>query len=170
MIFDLKNAVRDPIQKVSVVRNDHDRPLVAGQILLQPLKRTDVQMVGRLVEKQKIRFFEQQSRQRETRTLTAGQRADLLIVKLRGESHGMQNTGDLRFIGVAALLLVGQMQAVELFHLRRAAAAGFDFGAHLLNLRFEIVNFAEDLVDFTDNGSFAVKIVSLLQIPYARVL
>ena len=121
-------------------------------------------MVGRLVEKQKIRFFEQQSRQRETRTLTAGQRSDLLIVKLRSESHGMQNTGDLRFIGVAALLLVGQMQAIELFHLR------CDFGAHLLNLRFEIVNFAEDLVDFTDNGSFAVKIVSLLQIPYARVL
>ena len=50
MMLDFKNAVRDPIQKIPVVGNDHDRALIARQILLEPFECTDIQMVGRLVE------------------------------------------------------------------------------------------------------------------------
>ena len=50
MMLDFKNAVRDPIQKIPIVGNDHDGALIARQILLEPFECTDIQMVGRLVE------------------------------------------------------------------------------------------------------------------------
>ena len=45
----LPDMIGNLIQKVAVMRNDQHGPTIAGQIVLQPHDRVDVQMVGWLV-------------------------------------------------------------------------------------------------------------------------
>ena len=63
----------DVVQEVPVVGDRQDRPGVGGQVLLEPLHALGVQVVGRLVEQQQVRFGQQQLAQRHPAALTAGQ-------------------------------------------------------------------------------------------------
>ena len=82
----------------------------------------------------------------------------------------MQDAGDLGFIGIAAHLFILHVQPIQLFDPRRVAFSGFDLGGHLFDLRFQTVDVGKDLIDLSDHGAFAVKVVALLQIAHARIL
>ena len=69
----LRHAVADRIQEIAVVRNDQHGALVFLQRVLQPFDRREIQMVRRLVQHQKLRLRQKQSRQAEPRLFAAGQ-------------------------------------------------------------------------------------------------
>ena len=73
MVLHLKSAGSDPIQKIAVVADDQKRPVKAFQVILQPLYRGNIQVVGRLIEKQQIRPAQEHFRQLKLGLLPAAQ-------------------------------------------------------------------------------------------------
>ena len=65
--------VGDPLQEVAVVGDDDQRARPAVQVVLDHVQRVDVEIVGRLVEQQHVRFVEEQTQELEPAALTARQ-------------------------------------------------------------------------------------------------
>ena len=61
-VDDLNDPLRDLVEKPAVVRYGEHRPLEVEQIVLQPLGGAQVQMVGRLVQQQYVRVFQNEAR------------------------------------------------------------------------------------------------------------
>ena len=55
-VLDLVDHIRNVIKKHPVMGNHDHCPVIVFQILLQPLHRGHVQMVGRLVQKHDVRL------------------------------------------------------------------------------------------------------------------
>ena len=74
--LELDDVAADRAQKVAIVRDQHERLGPLAQALLEVLGGVDVEVVGRLVEEQQIRLFEQHLGQLEAAALAARQRVD----------------------------------------------------------------------------------------------
>ena len=61
------------VDEGAVMRNQHHAALEGDQEPLEPLHRVQVEMVGRLVKQEQIRFAEQHAGQRHPHLFTAGQ-------------------------------------------------------------------------------------------------
>ncbi len=57
----LQNPAGHVVQKVAVVGHGDDRALVVAQVAFQPGHRLGVEVVGRLVQQQDVRLFQQQA-------------------------------------------------------------------------------------------------------------
>ena len=75
----LQNPSGHMIQEVTVVRNTDHRTRILLQMLLQPVDRLCIQVVGRLIQQQYIRLLKQQTAQSHAAALTTGQRIHHLI-------------------------------------------------------------------------------------------
>ena len=71
--------VGDTVKKIAVMRYNQDTSLVVGKIRFQPLDRSEIKVVGRLVEDQKIRLKEKELSECHTRFLPAGQGVDRFV-------------------------------------------------------------------------------------------
>ena len=60
------------IKKHTVMGNNNDRLRIISQIRLQPLDRCDIQVVGRLIQKQNVRLAQKQFDKCDLRLLSAG--------------------------------------------------------------------------------------------------
>ena len=69
----LGNGGHHPIQEIAVVRDDDHRAVIAFQMVLQPVDTFDVEMIGRLIEKQVVRLPEQQLGQHGPHAPSAGE-------------------------------------------------------------------------------------------------
>ena len=72
-IVEVDDAVAHAVQKVAVVRDDDRRVAVACDVVLQPQRAFEVEVVGRLVEQQKVRLGEQDGRERDAHAPAAGE-------------------------------------------------------------------------------------------------
>ena len=54
--IDLKDAIRDAIEKVPVMRHEQQHAGVTREIRFEPLDRVGVKVIGRFVEDQNVRF------------------------------------------------------------------------------------------------------------------
>ena len=68
------DARDDGVEEEAIVRDEDDRVRVRVQVLLEPVARFEVQMVGRLVEQQQVRLAEQQLGERDPHLPAAGER------------------------------------------------------------------------------------------------
>ena len=68
---ELEYPARDIIEKITVVRDGDDRPLVFLQMLFEPRDGFGIEMIGRLVKQQNIGFLQQQAAQRDAPFFTA---------------------------------------------------------------------------------------------------
>ena len=83
--FERQDVRRDAIEKPAIVR-DHDR--AAREILqrfFQRAQRVDIEIVGRLVEKEHVRAFLQHLREMNAVAFAARQNADLFLLILSRE-------------------------------------------------------------------------------------
>src|SRR5574341_1562208 len=64
------------VQKGAVVRDNQGSALNSIQPVLKPFKHLDVEMIGRFVKQEKMRFLEQDARQHKTGLLSAAQEFD----------------------------------------------------------------------------------------------
>ena len=71
VVFHLKNPADRPVKKIPVVGYDHNGSFICGKVLLKPLQGSYVQMVCRLVQKEQVGLFQQQSRQCKSGTLAS---------------------------------------------------------------------------------------------------
>ena len=64
------------------MRYDDDRAPVLSQRVLQPLRRFQIEMVGRLVQHEQLGLHEQYPRQAQPRLFTAGEQTRGLLAPL----------------------------------------------------------------------------------------
>ncbi len=143
-IPDLDDLVDGHVQEIAVVRNQHESERVVAKIFFQPVARFEVEVIGRLVEQQQIRLFEQQLGQRDAHLPAAGKfLGSAMPLRVRKAEAG-QNRANLRFDGVTvarAEFAVELMKAIG--HLRV-------FGAGRIQLRHllgEVLHFAFHVVE-----------------------
>ena len=75
-VIEFQDPARDIVEKVAIMGHGNDRALVTREVLLEPVDRVGVKVVGRLVEKQDGRLLQQQPRERDAAALAAGKRVD----------------------------------------------------------------------------------------------
>ena len=108
------------VQEVPVVGHRDDGAFVLPEVLLQPLDRFGVEMVGRLIQQQNIRFLDQQAAQRDAALFPA--REDLHPRVGRGTAQGVHRD----------LELVLQLPAVDRLDLFLKAALLLEQPFHLV--------------------------------------
>ena len=91
VMLDLQGLVRDAVEEVTVVRNDHDAFFVGNEIVLEPAEGLDIEVVGRLVEEQNVRLARKLSRKGKARALTARKGIERLMHRFAREAHLHQN-------------------------------------------------------------------------------
>lgn len=113
---------------------------VLGQVLLQPVHRLGVQVVGGLVEQQQVGRLEQQLAERDAAALTTGEAGDRPVAGRAAQRvHGLLQLGlEVPGVGVVQLLL-------ELAHLVQQRVRVV--GRHQLGDLVEPVELALDLLD-----------------------
>ena len=71
---EIGDARDDRVEEVAVVRDEDDRVRIGAEILLEPVARLEIEVVGRLVEQQQVRTAEQQLGERDAHLPAAGER------------------------------------------------------------------------------------------------
>ena len=75
-LVDLDHAVRDALEHVAVVRDEHQRAREAGERLLEPLDRLGVEVVRGLVEDEQVRLLDERAGEGDALALPARERLD----------------------------------------------------------------------------------------------
>ncbi len=90
----LGNPLGHVVQEVAVVGHGDDRALVGSQVLLQPQDRLGVQVVGGLVQEEKVRGLQEQATQGHPAALTTGEVLDLGVWGRAAQRvHGLLQLG-----------------------------------------------------------------------------
>ena len=79
-VIEVQRRRRRGVQQLAVVADQHEAVPVAAQKALEPQRRFEIEMIGRLVEQQQVGLGKQHRRQRHPHAPAAGQfveRADL---------------------------------------------------------------------------------------------
>ena len=87
------------------MRDQDDPALVGDQIILEPVARLDVEMVGRLVEHHELGRVEQEFRQRDAHPDAAGKFGDVAAEVFVGEAQPEQHRGGAAFSAVEVVTL-----------------------------------------------------------------
>ena len=114
VILDLIGHIRHLVQKHPVMRHDHDRFVVAFQIIFQPLDCRQIQMVRRLVEQHDIRARQKQLYKRHFRLLPSGKTADRTPQILQCKSKPLEHRLHIPAPGISPHRLHLLLQSVIL--------------------------------------------------------
>ncbi len=94
--LEMQDPVDRGVEQVAIVADDDDGVRIARDVLFEPQRRFEIEIVGRLVEQQEIGLGEQHRRQRHPHAPAAGElRAGTLLVGV-GESEAGQDAGGPR--------------------------------------------------------------------------
>ena len=164
---EFENPFGGVVQKIAIVRHRDHGTREALQEMLQPFHALGVEVVGRFVEQQHVRFGQQQSTQRDAALFAAGQRADLRVPGgqpqcVGGDFHlhvGIRAVGrDDRFV----FRLIGR----ELIEIRIGLRVR---RVDLVELRLRLEDQAHALLDDLANGLGGVELRLLRQIADAHI-
>ena len=138
-IPDLDDLVHRHIQKIAVVRDQHEGERIIGQVLLQPVARFQIQVIGRLVEQQQVRLFEQQLGQRDAHLPAArkffGAPVPFRVRKPKPREH----RSNLRLDGISIARAKFAIQLMKTIgHLRVFRARGIEL-RHLVRQVFHLL-------------------------------
>lgn len=84
---------RNLVQQLAVVADQQDRVRIVPQVVLQPDRRFEVEVVGRLVEQQQFRLGEQYPGERHAHAPAAGEVAARPRLRLGVETQARQDLG-----------------------------------------------------------------------------
>ena len=118
LVVDVGDVRAHRVQEVAIVRDHDQRAFVADEEIAQPVDRVEVEVVGRLVEQQRLRIAEQRLRQQHAHLLAALQLAHQAMMELVGNIEALQQ--DRR----VALGLVAVFFADDALELAEAHAVG----------------------------------------------
>ena len=93
---DLDDLRGEPLDEVAIVRDEDQRAAVVVERVEQHVLRVDVEVVGRLVEQQRVRRAQQHARHGQARALAARQHARLLVDVVAREQEAAEDVADGR--------------------------------------------------------------------------
>ena len=116
-VVDVEDVGGDVVEEALVVRDDERHAAVAGEELLQPADREDVEVVGRLVEQQRVGAAEEHLREQDAQLEAARQRRERPPVRRDGDAEALEDRGGARLERVAVevlerLLEIGEARGV----------------------------------------------------------
>ena len=118
LVVDVGDVGADGVEEVAVVRDGDERAVVADEEVLQPEDGVEVEVVGGLVEKQRLRLAEEGLGEQDADLLAALQLGHLALVQRVGDVEALQED-----CGVG-LGLVAVLFADDAFELAETAAVG----------------------------------------------
>ena len=71
LILHMINQIDHGVQEWNIVGNKNESILIVIQVTFQPFNMDDIQIVGRLIQKQDVRFFKEKLGQQDFGTLAA---------------------------------------------------------------------------------------------------
>src|SRR5581483_7045692 len=104
----LKDAGAERVEKSAVMGNDEQAARITGEIILKPEQGLEIEMVGRLVEKEQRRFCHQQSREVGAHDPAAGKRFCRALMVGFAEAQAGKNLFRPRLEGVIDVVIVGR--------------------------------------------------------------
>jgi hypothetical protein len=131
----VENVIDDIAEKGTVVADQENRLVRIPEVLLQPARRFQIEVIGRLVQQQNIGSTHQLARQPEPAALSSAQLCEWLGSSFLGiEAKALQHCINSRGEGVSAFAVETlEVAIVSRQHLRRGRFA--DFGQHICLLR-----------------------------------
>ncbi len=109
-VLQLDDLVADRADEGAIVRDQHERPLVLGEVGLEPLDGGEIEVVGRLVHQEEIGLSHQHLGQLQPAALAARQRVDRAGEIALGEADVGREPLDPTFELVAAAALVALLE------------------------------------------------------------
>ena len=116
LVVDVGDVGADGVEEVAVVGDGDQRAVVADEEVLQPEDGVEVEVVGGLVQQQRLRLAEQRLGQQHAHLLPALQLAHLALVQRVGDVEALQQD---RRVGLG---LVAVLFADDAFQLAQTAA------------------------------------------------
>ncbi len=113
LVVDVGDVGADGVEEVPVVRDDDQCPVIAHQKLAHPVNGFEVEMVGRLVEQERLGMSEERLRQQHAHLLAALQLAHRPLVKLVGDVEPLQQNRRIALRGVAVLVADDALELAE---------------------------------------------------------
>jgi hypothetical protein len=170
----LHDLAHGHVQKVAVVRDQHKRILVVAQIVFEPVARLQIEVVGRLVEQQQRRLFEQQLGQRDAHLPAAGELFRAPLPVLLREAQAPKHRANLRIerIDIVGMQHIHDVR-VTCCRLRVFRGGGWQiakFAGQLLGLGFHIAQLVEDAEAFIEDGLAAHRQAVLREVADGHAL
>ena len=122
------------VQELAVVRGHHERALEGAQEALEPEDRLEVEVVGRLVEQQRVGLHDQDPRERDAHLPAARERADVAVDLLGREAEAGEDLARARLEPVAAELLEARLRLAEALDQRLELVGARGIGERVLEL------------------------------------
>ena len=95
-VADLDDLGREPLDEIPIVRHEDQRAAVVDERVEQHFLRVEIEMVGRLVEQQRVRRTQQHPRDGQPRALAARQHAHALVDVVSGKQEAAEDVADGR--------------------------------------------------------------------------
>ena len=165
---DLGDARHDGVEEEAVVGDENHRVRVVGEVLLEPVARLEIEVIGGLVEEQQSRPRQEQLGQRDAHLPAAGKCLAWLVEVVGREPETAEHRRDLEVDVVAfeapevLLQLAVLAQHVRVLGLVSAVVAEAFF--QRLNLGAHIEQRLEGQPGFFQQGSAAVRQAVLRQV------
>ena len=118
LVVDVGGVRAHRVQEVAVVRDHDQRALVANEEIAQPVNRVEVEVVGRLVEQQRLRIAEQRLRQQHAHFLAALHLAHQPMMELVGDIEALQQDRGVALRFVAVLFADDALELAEAHAIR----------------------------------------------------
>ena len=169
--LDCPDLLHQRVEEIPVVRNHHHRALERGQVLLQPLDRTDVEVVGRLVQQQHVRLLQKHPRQCQPHLEPAALGPGLLVEVILRESEAHQHLLGPRLAVVRLVPVVMLQDGVSVQHLFELLSRHVRILHPVLelnHLRLNVVQVLESGQRLLQHGTLPNHRAGLGQIPDAR--
>ena len=97
---EMQDLVDRGVEQVAVMRDDDDGARVVGEMVLEPQRAFEIEIVGRLIQQQEVGCREQRCRQRHAHPPAAGKfRAGALLIR-GGEAEAAEDGGGARRRGM----------------------------------------------------------------------
>ena len=171
-IPDLDDFVDCDVQEIAVMRNQHNRVRVIGQVLLQPIAGFQIQVIGGFIQQQQVRLFEQQLGQSDAHLPAAGKLLGALVPFLVRKPEPGDHRPHLRLDGVAVAITKFTIQVMEAVgHLRVLDAGGIQlrhFARELFHLDFHLLQRREYGHAFGEDSSAGEREPVLRQVAGAN--
>ena len=163
LAFNLENAISNPVQEETVMRNNQHAAGISLQKALQPLYHADIQMVGRLVQKQEIRLPDKGLSQTDTGPLPTGKGLHLSIKIIIRKTEAIGSPSDAAFKIIAFKMLKAFNNPGISLKLFLIMAAG-NLRLHSLLLSSQGQNICKSRTKLLIKGSLSMHIRLLLHI------
>ena len=148
----LEHLGDEVIEEVAVVAGDDQRALVAAEEGQQPLARLEVEVVGRLVEEQRVGAREQELGQVDAHPPAAREGAQLAVHALLAEAQPVQDRARLGVDPVAVHGLEARLGLAVALEQAGVLGVEADLGRELLDLALELGQVADRGQDLLDHG------------------